>query len=98
VFFLVSTVGGMDLRDRDGGTWKLLTGHGRVLVEIARNSRARVRDIAAAAGLAERAPSRPSSPTWRRRGTCPAAGPAAALSMPSTPTARSGIPPRPGCA
>jgi MarR family len=44
----------MDLRDRDGGTWTLLTGHGRVLVEIARNSRARVRDIAAAAGLAGR--------------------------------------------
>jgi predicted transcriptional regulator len=44
----------VDLRDREGGTWTLLTGHGRVLVEIARNSRARVRDIAAAAGLAER--------------------------------------------
>jgi hypothetical protein len=44
----------MDLRDRDGGTWTLLTCHGRVLVEIACNSRARVRDIAAAAGLAER--------------------------------------------
>jgi MarR family len=44
----------MDERHRDGGTWTLLTGHGHVLVEIARNAQARIRDIAAAAGLAER--------------------------------------------
>ncbi|HEY2261492.1 MAG TPA: MarR family transcriptional regulator [Streptosporangiaceae bacterium] len=44
----------MNLRDRDDSTWTLLTGHGHVLVEIARNSRARIRDIAAAAGLTER--------------------------------------------
>lgn len=32
----------------------MLTGHGHVLVEIARNTRARIRDIAVAAGLTER--------------------------------------------
>jgi MarR family len=37
-----------------GGNWTLLTGHGHVLVEIARNSEARIRDIAAAAGITER--------------------------------------------
>jgi hypothetical protein len=36
------------------GTWTLLTGHGHVLVEIARNPRARIRDISEAAGLTER--------------------------------------------
>jgi MarR family protein len=36
------------------GTWTLLTGHGHVLVEIARNPEARIRDISAAAGLTER--------------------------------------------
>jgi len=40
-------------RGQSGGSWKLLTGHGHVLVEIARNPGARIRDIAAAAGLAE---------------------------------------------
>jgi DNA-binding MarR family transcriptional regulator len=44
----------MDLRNRDGGNWTLLTGHGHVLVEIAGNTRARIRDIAAAADLTER--------------------------------------------
>jgi hypothetical protein len=37
-----------------GGNWTLLTGHGHVLVEIARNPEARIRDIAAAAGITER--------------------------------------------
>ena len=37
-----------------GGAWTLLTGHGHVLVEIARNPDARIRDIAAAAGITER--------------------------------------------
>jgi DNA-binding Lrp family transcriptional regulator len=37
-----------------GGSWTLLTGHGRVLVEIARNPDARIRDISAAAGITER--------------------------------------------
>ena len=37
-----------------GGNWTLLTGHGHVLVEIARNPDARIRDISAAAGLTER--------------------------------------------
>ena len=35
--------------------WTLLTSHGHVLVEIARNPRARVRDISAAIGITERA-------------------------------------------
>ena len=38
----------------NGGSWTLLTGHGHVLVEIARNPEARIRDISAAAGLTER--------------------------------------------
>jgi DNA-binding MarR family transcriptional regulator len=44
----------MSLSDRRGGNWTLLTGHGHVLVEIARNPEARIRDIAAAAGITER--------------------------------------------
>ena len=36
------------------GSWTLLTGHGHVLVEIARDPEARMRDIAAAAGITER--------------------------------------------
>ena len=43
-----------DLADRPGGSWTLLTGHGHVLVEIARNPKARIRDISAAVGLTER--------------------------------------------
>jgi DNA-binding transcriptional ArsR family regulator len=38
-----------------GGSWTLLTGHGHVLVEIARNPQARMRDISAVVGLTERA-------------------------------------------
>jgi MarR family len=44
----------MDLPERADGSWTLLTGHGHVLAEIARNTRARIGDIAAAAGLTER--------------------------------------------
>jgi len=40
--------------DNRGGSWTLLTGHGHVLVEIARDPEARMRDIAAAAGITER--------------------------------------------
>jgi hypothetical protein len=36
------------------GTWTLLTGHGHVLVEIARDPEARIRDISVAVGLTER--------------------------------------------
>ena len=36
-------------------SWTLLTAHGHVLVEIARNPEARVREISAAAGITERA-------------------------------------------
>lgn len=39
---------------RSGGTWTLLTGHGHVLVEIARNPQARIRDISPVVGLTER--------------------------------------------
>ena len=42
-----------DPGERDGG-WTLLTGHGHVLVEIARNPGARIRDISAAADITER--------------------------------------------
>jgi hypothetical protein len=44
----------MSFPDERGGSWTLLTGHGHVLVEIARNPQARIRDIAAAAGITER--------------------------------------------
>ena len=44
----------MSEADGPGGSWTLLTGHGHVLVEIARNPEARIRDIAAVAGLTER--------------------------------------------
>ena len=44
----------MSAPDGSGGSWTLLTGHGHVLVEIARNPKARIRDIAAAAGITER--------------------------------------------
>src|SRR5271154_4881483 len=40
--------------DQSGGTWTLLTGHGHVLVEVARDPEARIRDISAAVGLTER--------------------------------------------
>lgn len=35
--------------------WTLLTSHGHILVEIARNPDSRIRDLAAAAGITERA-------------------------------------------
>lgn len=44
----------MSDQDESGGSWTLLTGHGHVLVEIARDPDARIRDISAAAGLTER--------------------------------------------
>jgi hypothetical protein len=44
----------MDDPDGSGGSWTLLTGHGHVLVEIARNPEARIRDLSAAAGITER--------------------------------------------
>ena len=37
-----------------GGAWTLLTGHGHVLVEIARNPQARIRDISPVVGLTDR--------------------------------------------
>src|SRR5579863_823518 len=44
----------MNLPDERRGNWTLLTGHGHVLVEIARDPGARIRDIAAAADITER--------------------------------------------
>ena len=40
--------------NQSGGTWTLLTGHGHVLVEIARNPDARIRDISPVVGLTDR--------------------------------------------
>jgi DNA-binding MarR family transcriptional regulator len=40
--------------DQGGGAWTLLTGHGHVLVEIARNPEARIRDISPVVGLTDR--------------------------------------------
>jgi hypothetical protein len=47
-------IGGMSSPDGHAGSWTLLTGHGHVLVEIARNPQARMRDISSAAGITER--------------------------------------------
>jgi hypothetical protein len=44
----------MELPDERGGSWTLLTGHGHVLVEIARNPDARIRDISPVVDLTER--------------------------------------------
>jgi hypothetical protein len=44
----------MSDHDDSGGSWTLLTGHGHVLVEIARNPEARIRDISPVVGLTER--------------------------------------------
>jgi DNA-binding IclR family transcriptional regulator len=40
--------------DQGDRAWTLLTGHGHVLVEIARNPEARIRDISPVVGLTER--------------------------------------------
>ena len=40
--------------DERDGSWTLLTGHGHVLVAIAGNPEARIRDISSIAGLTER--------------------------------------------
>ena len=47
-------IGGMSSPDEAGGSWTLLTGHGHVLVEIARNPHARIRDISPVVDLTER--------------------------------------------
>jgi hypothetical protein len=44
----------MNGADQTGGAWTLLTGHGHVLVEIARKPDARIRDISPIVGLTER--------------------------------------------
>jgi len=48
---MIRTVGNPD---EQGGSWTLLTGHGHVLVEIARNPDARIRDISPVVNLTER--------------------------------------------
>lgn len=45
----------VDADHEQDGAWTLLTGHGHVLVEIARHPSARLREIAAVARLTERA-------------------------------------------
>lgn len=45
----------MEVPREQGGGWTLLTGHGHVLVEIARNLDVRIRDISPVVGLTERA-------------------------------------------
>jgi hypothetical protein len=45
---------GMGSTDAHAGSWTLLTGHGHVLVEIARNPNARIRDISPIVDLTER--------------------------------------------
>jgi hypothetical protein len=47
-------MGDMSDPEQGGGPWTLLTGHGHVLVEIARDPQARIRDISAVVGLTER--------------------------------------------
>jgi len=44
----------VELSGERGGSWTLLTGHGHVLVEIARNPDARIRDISPVVDLTER--------------------------------------------
>jgi len=44
----------MEVPGEQNGSWTLLTGHGHVLVEIARNPQARIRDICPIVGLTER--------------------------------------------
>ena len=44
----------MSCPDGQAGSWTLLTGHGHVLVEIARNPEARIRDLAEEAAITER--------------------------------------------
>jgi hypothetical protein len=44
----------MEPADARDGSWTLLTGHGHVLVEIARNPDARIRDISPVVDLTER--------------------------------------------
>jgi hypothetical protein len=44
----------MDGPGERSGSWTLLTGHGHVLVEIARHPDARIRDISQVVGLTER--------------------------------------------
>ena len=44
----------MEPAEKRRGRWTLLTGHGHVLVEIARNPEARIRDISLAVRLTER--------------------------------------------
>jgi len=44
----------MSGQNHSGRAWTLLTGHGHVLVEIARNPEARIRDVSPVVGLTDR--------------------------------------------
>jgi DeoR/GlpR family transcriptional regulator of sugar metabolism len=83
----------MSFPDERGGSWTLLTGHGHVLVEIARNPQARIRDIAAAAGITERT-AQAIVADLEEAGYITRTGPGGAPATASTPTAPSAIPPR----
>ena len=83
----------MSKPDSPEGSWTLLTGHGRVLVEITRNPGSRIRDIAAVVDLTERTVQAIVT-DLETAGTSPAPGPGGAPSTPSTTTACSGTPPR----
>jgi hypothetical protein len=51
-----SYIGGMARQsNRSAGRWTFLTNHARVLLEIARDPQVRLRDVAATAGITERA-------------------------------------------
>jgi DNA-binding MarR family transcriptional regulator len=54
VNYLVIIIGTMEGPGAQSGSWTILTGHGHVLVEIARNPYARLRDISPVVGLTER--------------------------------------------
>jgi MarR family len=56
VIVIGGTLGLMTDHSRErSSNWTLLTGHGHVLVEIARNPAARMRDLSVRAGITERA-------------------------------------------
>jgi len=54
VFYWYECPQGMAFREQTGGQLDTADRHGHVLVEIARNPGARIRDIAATAGLSQR--------------------------------------------
>ena len=80
--------------DESGGSWTLLTGHGHVLVEIARNPDARIRDVSAAVGLTEHTVQAIVADLEAAGYLTRTPAPGGAPGTPSTTTASSGTPPR----